>query len=244
MTFLSRLILDPLNTGVRLDLANCQELHITILKSFPQRKASTTGARQDFGVLFRVDPDGSNGVMLIVQSAVEPDWSELPTGYLAADTARRQNPAWKRIDTELSAIGRDQVLSFRLRANPTKRIHELDERQKPEFRGKRVELVRESDRTAWLTRKAGQSGFEVLAMEQSQGLLDARATQDTKSRGWRRSARHDSARPRDRLTLASVTFEGRLRVLDPDRVRGAIASGIGPGKAYGFGLLSIGPPRR
>jgi CRISPR system Cascade subunit CasE len=36
-----------------------------------------------------------------------------------------------------------------------------------------------------------------------------------------------------------VLFNGTLAVTDPERFRAALATGIGSGKAYGFGLLSV-----
>ncbi|MEM0963873.1 MAG: type I-E CRISPR-associated protein Cas6/Cse3/CasE, partial [Bacteroidota bacterium] len=41
------------------------------------------------------------------------------------------------------------------------------------------------------------------------------------------------------LPHVGVRFDGELRVIDPDRLAVAVASGIGPAKAFGFGLLSL-----
>jgi CRISPR system Cascade subunit CasE len=41
--------------------------------------------------------------------------------------------------------------------------------------------------------------------------------------------------------LCSVRYEGILEVTDPDRFRNTLLRGIGPGKAFGFGLLSVAP---
>jgi CRISPR system Cascade subunit CasE len=43
------------------------------------------------------------------------------------------------------------------------------------------------------------------------------------------------------LQLASVRFEGVLRVVDPERMAATLQTGIGSGKGLGFGLLSIAP---
>jgi CRISPR system Cascade subunit CasE len=61
--------------------------------------------------------------------------------------------------------------------------------------------------------------------------------------GERLSGRRPGQTPGHGLTVVGVRFEGRLRILDLDRFRAAIATGIGPGKAYGCGLLSIAPRR-
>jgi len=43
--------------------------------------------------------------------------------------------------------------------------------------------------------------------------------------------------------LRSVRYDGLLEVLDEERFRESLLSGIGPAKAFGFGLLSIAPVR-
>jgi CRISPR system Cascade subunit CasE len=54
---------------------------------------------------------------------------------------------------------------------------------------------------------------------------------------------HGGGERRQRMTFGTVLFEGLLRVTDVERFRTTLASGIGSGKAYGFGLLSIAAPR-
>ncbi|MEW6230411.1 MAG: type I-E CRISPR-associated protein Cas6/Cse3/CasE, partial [Bacillota bacterium] len=41
--------------------------------------------------------------------------------------------------------------------------------------------------------------------------------------------------------LRSVRYDGVLRVKDPTLFKKALFGGIGPGKAFGFGLLSVAP---
>jgi len=57
----------------------------------------------------------------------------------------------------------------------------------------------------------------------------------------RRNDRHLAGLP-GMLTFGAILFEGRLRVTDGDLFRTTLQRGIGSGKAYGFGLLSIAPP--
>ncbi|NIN01663.1 MAG: type I-E CRISPR-associated protein Cas6/Cse3/CasE, partial [candidate division Zixibacteria bacterium] len=112
--------------------------------------------------------------------------------------------------------------------------------------GKRVELRREEDQIEWLRRKGNQGGFELLAAKISPGVPDVRAVSEPglgKVTGQRASGREGGKiRP---VTLASVLFEGHLRVTDSEKFLNiSLAQGIGSGKAYGFGLLSIAPPMR
>ncbi|MDX3762971.1 MULTISPECIES: type I-E CRISPR-associated protein Cas6/Cse3/CasE [Streptomyces] len=47
-----------------------------------------------------------------------------------------------------------------------------------------------------------------------------------------------------RVTVSTATFQGQLRVTDPDAVRNALLTGISPAKGYGQGLLTLAPSRR
>jgi CRISPR system Cascade subunit CasE len=43
------------------------------------------------------------------------------------------------------------------------------------------------------------------------------------------------------MTHEGVVYEGVLSVVDAALARRSLADGIGPAKAYGFGLLSLSP---
>lgn len=101
---------------------------------------------------------------------------------------------------------------FRLQANPTVTRN-----------GKRWGLVREDEQLAWLDRQGDKHGFRVLAC--------IRTASD------RIQARHVATARR--ITLQSALFEGRLETTDPARLRQVILNGIGHGKAWGLGLLSV-----
>ncbi|MGO4759027.1 type I-E CRISPR-associated protein Cas6/Cse3/CasE, partial [Streptomyces sp. 2MCAF27] len=55
-------------------------------------------------------------------------------------------------------------------------------------------------------------------------------------------AKAESGR-RHEVTLTAVTFDGRLRVTDPDALRRTLTSGLGKAKAYGCGLMTLAPVR-
>ena len=44
-----------------------------------------------------------------------------------------------------------------------------------------------------------------------------------------------------RIAIETCTFEGVLDVTHPAALREAIVAGVGPGKAFGCGLLSLAP---
>lgn len=105
----------------------------------------------------------------------------------------------------------EQCYRFRLFANPTVTRD-----------GKRQGLVSEEAQLAWLTRQGERHGFAVEAalVTGSEQL---------------RSRKQDS-----RISVLQACFEGRLRARDCAALAAALRAGIGPGKAFGCGLLSLG----
>jgi CRISPR system Cascade subunit CasE len=236
--YLSRLILNPRSRAVRNDLSDCRNLHRTILSAFPQANKEQGGARAEFGVLFRADTDPRSGrVKLLVQSETEPDWSRLsPKDYLLDDFDELDNPAVKQVDKSYDALGEGARLRFRLRANPTKRLPLLIENRAGKERGKRVEIFGEEAQLDWLRRKGEQHGFRLLAARVNPNVLNAWANPEGKVIGWRE-------RSQPPMKFGSVLFEGELEITRAEDFKGALMNGIGSGKAYGFGLLSIAPAR-
>jgi CRISPR system Cascade subunit CasE len=207
--YLSRLILDPRCRRVRQELANPYELHRTVMAAFADG-CRALGER----VLFRSDPiPGDVNMALLVQSPQQPDWGFLQgpgaSGYLAA--GRGENPAVKEFTPSWCA---GQVLAFRLRANPTvKRA------------GRRLGLYTETEQLAWLARKGQAAGFTPLGVTARQedlvgGVIHREADDQ-------------------HLQLLSVRFDGHLCVDDPDQLRAVLEGGVGSGKGFGFGLLSL-----
>ena len=244
MTYLSKLILNPRSRDVRRDLADCANLHCRIMSAFPKAASVDNGARHAFSVLYRLDFDerGARPPTLLVQSSQAPSWSVLEPSYFCPMTNGEQNPVWKQIDDSLKAIGRGAKLTFRLRANPTKRVHAANAQLGASMAGKRIALEGEEEQIAWLKRKATEAGFRVMAVRAQPGVPDAQVIPDGRITGERcRPAAGGAAGTVDRLVFGSVLFDGHLEVFDADLFRAALSLGIGPGKAYGFGLLSIAP---
>lgn len=89
--------------------------------------------------------------------------------------------------------------------------------------GKRYGLVSEDAQLAWLARQGEKAGFSVqAALVMSSDVLRAR--------------KEDMP-----ISLQRACFEGRLRVTDAVVLANAMKRGIGPAKAFGFGLLSLAP---
>lgn len=221
--FLTLMRLNPASAQVQRDLRDPQALHRTIMRGFPSVIDPEKGARAYWGVLHRLEYERRSGrILLYVQSRVEPDWTFLPEGYLMDDGM--ENPAVKAIDRAYASLSAGRVLRFRLRANPTRKIDTKSGPQGEKRNGRRVPLVTPDAQLDWLARKAEAHGFQLLQAT----VAAAGASELVHS--------HSTG-----MTFQGVLFEGRLVVRDADRFWEALENGIGPGKAYGYGLLSVGP---
>jgi len=213
--YLSRLILNPQSRRVQREVANPYEMHRSLMRAFADDLKEG-----DERVLFRLE-QGRNGTLtLLVQSWTLPDWSclALPEfrGYLLP--VGEPNPAVKSFNLDLV---QGQVLAFRLRANPTAR-RTFDDKKR------RVGIYDEEEQFAWLKRKGDLGGFRVVSVR----TLDRQDVGGT-IKGDKKT---------HTLKLAAVQFDGLLEVTDPERLRQTVRKGIGSGKGFGFGLLSLARP--
>ena len=167
-------------------------------------------------VLFRVDVQPRSGVpSILVQSQEQPDWTPLgqPGEHAYLLSSEGDNPAVKAYQPQFSS---GQMLDFRLCDNHTIKRE-----------GKRLGLYKEEEQYAWLERKAQAGGFRLL---QINGLQRA----PIGGKLYRDGARHD-------LKLLRIQFDGVLQVSDPNLFAAALEKGIGSGKGFGCGLLSLAP---
>jgi CRISPR system Cascade subunit CasE len=216
--YLSRLILNPRRRRVQREVADRYELHRSLMRAFPDDLKEG-----DERVLYRLEPPSRGGAQgglpLLVQSWTLPDWSWLAEpgarGYLLPVGV--PNPAVKVFDLDLAP---GQVLAFRLRANPTvkRRFDNGDH--------KRVGIYDEQEQVEWLTRKGERGGFRLVSARTSR-------QDDVLGRTRRKS--------RPPMKFAAVQFDGLLEVVDPKQLYQTVRRGIGSGKAFGFGLLSLAP---
>lgn len=247
--YLSRLILNPRNREVQRDLADCHALHRRVMSLFPQT-APGTDARSHFRVLYRVDIAPHSGVpTVLVQSRVAPVWPEtIGDSYLFAVDGGQQNPACKSVEAAFAALAEGTVLRFRLRANPTRRLANADNAKDQRLVGKRVDLRREADQIAWLHRKAEQGGFVLLVVPSNTAVPDVRIVPEGVRLGRQATTgigvAAGSGTATRRMSFGSVVFEGRLAIVEPNRFRQTMVDGLGSGKSFGFGLLSVAPDRR
>jgi CRISPR system Cascade subunit CasE len=231
---LSRLILNPRSRVVRRDLADCHEMHRTLLSAFPEEVGDPrVGARAEFALLYRLELErAAGGIRVLVQSRVPPDWTQLPKGYLLDTGLDSENPACKSVEAHYAWMTTGQRFVFRLRANPTRKVETKSSADGTRRNGRRVDLRNDAAREAWLGRKAAAGGFRILSVQIDPRVPNIRDIVEAPITG-RRQGRL--------LTFGSVLFDGVLQVSDAAAFQQTLAQGIGPGKAYGFGLLSIAP---
>ncbi|GLV48852.1 CRISPR-associated endoribonuclease Cse3 [Thermus sp. LT1-2-5] len=209
--WISKLVLDPRSRAARRDLANPYEMHRTLSRAVSQ--ALEAGRER---LLWRQEPTRTHErPVVLVQTLTEPDWGVLEEGYAEIYPPKPFNPVFHP----------GQLLRFRLRANPSKRLAGS---------GKRVALKTYWEKVAWLQKRLAEGGFRLVEGEEG---LAVRILQDTFLEVPRGKREGEGGR----MQVQAVLFEGRLEVVDPERARATLARGIGPGKALGLGLLSVAP---
>ena len=129
--------------------------------------------------------------------------------------------SWQTKDYEplLSRIKNGNIWRFRLSANPTHRVKDPISEKKKLCAHITTDLQKK-----WLIKKSQQHGFQLA----TDGF-------DVTENKWFRFRKSSG----DVVTILSVTYEGLLMVTDVELFRQALTNGIGRGKAYGMGLLTV-----
>jgi CRISPR system Cascade subunit CasE len=182
--------------------------------------------RASLGVLHRLELVGDGRrVVLLVQSREQPDsarWVPDVLDPLAGGDAASTTS----LAPVLASLVEGQTLRFRLRANPTRKIDTKTREDGKRRNGRRVPVRGDDLRTAWLTRQLAAHGMNVLEgfRQRPDGTQRGRVGKSTR-------------------THEAHFFDGLVEIVDAALARAAVEQGIGPAKAYGFGLLSIAAAR-
>jgi len=167
--------------------------------------------RQQAGLLYRLDETDTSTTLLVQATHLDP--TRLPTGYGQADV--------KSLTPMFTALRKGLGVRYRIILNPAKR-----ERLPLREKGKRGRIVPLSgtDADHWWLRRATEAGLDLHTLT---------------------STTMEPARPRTREALrmrhSLLRYDGTAAVTDPHALQGAIIHGIGRGKPYGAGLLSLAP---
>ncbi len=209
--YLSRVELDTTRRSTMLALSNPQKLHGAV-------EASFSGVRRRR--LWRLDKLGGK-LYLLLLSEDKPELSGLAGQFGPQDGGVL--PETRSYDPLLQRISAGSVWQFRLTANPVKSCPNHDGR---ESRGVVRAHCTVEYQKQWLLERAAKHGFALEA-----DGFDVTASQ------WLRFAKGgESGRP---VSLLSVTYEGVLKVTDAALFCLLLTNGIGRGKAYGLGLMTV-----
>ena len=240
--YLTKMVLNPRSNQVRSEVGRPQELHKTISKAFPPvenppdaKHHERKTPRNEYNILHRLDIDRHRGkAFLLVQAEHKPDWSFLSEDYV--DEIKT-----KEVGENFQAIENGMNLIFRLQANPTRRIGKSDEKADARFKPggnkkirRRVELRTDEERADWLAGQGERFGFGIANLKIEPAVRNVISAKEEKI-SFRKPGKENP------ITYGSVVFEGVLNVTDANKFREALINGIGQGKAYGFGLLSVAP---
>lgn len=201
-------------------LANRQHIHQRLSMAFPEPggRFSADGygvTRDEGGFLFRIEPGPLTRI--VVRSRILPDWGRAfkKAGWLVEPKLPRPRLF------DLESLIESSEFAFELEANPTKRLRN----DGPEGRkGARVPVREIEKLEGWIEDHADKGGFQIL--DDTLGIIPL----------GRRTAHMRSAPNRH---WDAVQFKGRLRVTNVATFANSLTQGIGPAKAFGFGLLSI-----
>ncbi|MBR6186633.1 MAG: type I-E CRISPR-associated protein Cas6/Cse3/CasE [Clostridia bacterium] len=149
-------------------------------------------------------------ISIYVQSLARPQWERI-------EKSRFQCARMQDISAILEKLRQDTVLRFSLLACPSKKVKGDGKNSQ------RVLLRGAEERLEWLKREGEKHGFALLEAHE--------AAKEQKLSGRKASGE---------FFLAGVPFEGVLRITDEAAFRDAFRRGIGPEKAYGFGMLMLG----
>jgi CRISPR system Cascade subunit CasE len=170
------------------------------------------GEQRDF--LTRLD-QRQEGFRLLIVSPVQPVRPE----WCPAD-----GESWKTKPIPESYFICSRY-AFQLSANATKKVSKELPNGTLTKNGRRVPLRKREELLEWIKRKAVQGGFTV-----------DEATLRTFSRGREYFSKKSQAG-----LHSAVEFQGVLTVTDPATFHETFTRGVGPAKAFGFGLLVIAP---
>ncbi|MDD5922747.1 MAG: type I-E CRISPR-associated protein Cas6/Cse3/CasE [Eubacteriales bacterium] len=164
--------------------------------------------------LWRIDPLRGKKYLLLV-SENKPDLALLER-YGVPGSAQT-----KSYDRFLNSIKKDGLYRFRVTLNPVVSLS-----QGVGIRGKVVPEITATQQLHYLESRADRLGFELIPDKYQ--IVE---------RGWIPFRKQGQKM----IRLSKATYEGKLRVIDPETFRRTLVSGIGKKKAYGFGLMTVIP---
>lgn len=250
--YLTRFRFNTARPEARRLLGSPQRLHGAVNMAFPDPPAREGDGPR---VLWRLDRAPAGRVDLFISSPCRPDLTHLAE---QAGWPSLGEEGWRTFEYGefLDALRQDDVWAFRLTANP---VHHI--RKAPGAPTKRTAHLTPHHQVGWLIKHQERAGFTVLSrpvggdgptgagMNYEVVVYDRTPMRFGKPSGAEATAARSGrgrngqawAAPDVRLTRA--TFDGRLRITDLAAFRRTLTHGLGKGKAYGCGLMTLTPVR-
>ena len=188
-------------------------IHGILSAAFPEKRNDRVNEN-----LWRIDRLGDCESLIIVSASsphIHEIVSKIGINSILRRVDERDDNSDKTIDYEpfLSRITFGQAWHFRLCANPVEH-----KKQSPtDKRGKIYALRTIGEQLEWLNKQGDKYGFVP-------GTCYVIG---------------DSWITFDKVRIRAITFDGMLTVTDAEAFRSALTHGIGRGKAYGCGLLTV-----
>ncbi|GAA2248460.1 type I-E CRISPR-associated protein Cas6/Cse3/CasE [Streptomyces amakusaensis] len=256
MPYLSKIALNPHRRSTLALLANPHRMHATLLAGFAVQPVTER-------VLWRLEKDNPHRAELLVLTETRPSWIHLveQAGWPGADDSA---PLVADYAPLLDRITPGSEFAFRLTANPVQSLRQptnlspeqAERRAKQEaqpgtaaerkIRGFRMPHRTAAQQLHWLLSRTDRHGFTIPAVQDPTpppplGLGQPGPPSPAVALAARDILRFSKRQNGPRLTLSTATYQGRLRVTEPDLLRHTLLQGIGPAKAYGQGLLTLAP---
>ncbi|WP_221354703.1 type I-E CRISPR-associated protein Cas6/Cse3/CasE [Streptomyces beigongshangae] len=253
--FLTRFRVNTARPGARRLLSSPQAMHAAVMSSFPTLLPTDTPAPDAPRVLWRLDRTARAEVMLYLVSPHQPDLTHLveQAGWPAAAASDPASPGWhsRPYTPFLDRLAAGDQWAFRLTANP---VHHI--RRKDDEPTKRTAHITPVHQMSWLLKRQERCGFRITQKPDNQRLLPDGTTHhghahhgdryhltvnDKRALAFDKTRPPTGGRPKQPISLVTVTFDGQLEVTDPQLMRRTLTQGIGKAKAYGCGLLTLAP---
>ncbi|MBM0046408.1 type I-E CRISPR-associated protein Cas6/Cse3/CasE [Anaerococcus sp. mt242] len=208
--YMSRVEIDFNNRMNLKKLSNLNAYHSWVEESFPDEIKNKTRTRK----LWRIDQLKGKNYLLLV-SETKPDLDQLEK-YGVKGTA-----STKVYDSFLNKLKNGDIARFKVVLNPTISIKSKVDKSK---RGKIVPL-KSSEFANYLLDRSLKNGFflnddDFLITERK--IVPFKHSKNSK-----------------KINLDQVTYQGKLKITDKDKMIETLTSGIGKKRAYGFGLMTI-----
>lgn len=225
--YLTRFRINSARVTARRLLSSPQNVHAAVMSSFADPPVMDgTGPR----VLWRLDTPSRAQTFLYIASPARPDLTHLveQAGWPAT------GGGWQTLDYRpfLTRLATGDRWAFRLTANP---VHSI--RRHADEPTKVTAHVGPRHQTAWLLGHQDKAGFTIVEKPPEQRHLPEDVHEVTVHS--RRPLSFQKRQGPKKVSLLAVTFDGRLEVTDPDAFRRTLTCGLGRGKAYGCGLMTL-----